>query len=298
VTTAAWGAFAAFGSSCTWAYASARYAQASRDVGSTRVNLARATVVVPIYLAAVAITSGTHAFDHVTPTGVAWLFASVICSYGLADNLFFSSARRIGVSTALAIASTYPLWAALVGALWSGERFGPVRALGTLLCVGGVIALVRLSPTAHAEAGTPHRDRLGILLAFATSILWAGNTVSIKHGAVGLTVWQANGIRYSIALVLLGTQVLLSRAKPPSSRPRGGWTRLLPAIIADAVFGSIFFVYGLAHTDLSVGAPLSSQAPLLAVPFAIALGEERWNPARFAAVTATVAGIVALILAA
>jgi len=298
VTPTLWGALAAFGSSCTWAYASARYAQASRDVGSTRVNLARAVVVVPIYAVAVAVGSGAHALDGVTPAGVAWLFASVLCSYGLADNLFFASARRLGVSTALAIASTYPLWAALVGATFSGERFGPARAAGTLLCVGGVIALVRLSPAAQAERGAPHRYRTGGALAIVTSILWAGNSVSIKHGAVGLTVWQANAIRYSIALALLSTQVLLSGARPSLPRPRGGWTRLLPAILSDAVFGSVFYVYGLSHTDLSVGAPLSSQAPLLSVPFAIALGEERWSTPRFAAVTATVAGIVALILAA
>jgi drug/metabolite transporter (DMT)-like permease len=298
VSTAFWGALAAFGSSCTWAYSSARYAQASRDVGSTRVNLARALVVVPIYLTVCALMFGRHVLDGVTSTGCTWLLASVMCSYGLADSLFFVSARRLGVSTALAISSTYPLWAALTGAIFSHERFGPLRIAGTLLCVGGVIALVELSPTARAERGQPHRDRLGIALAVLTSILWAGNSVSIKQGAVGLSVWQANCIRYSMALVILSTQVLLSRKKPAEPRPRGGWTRLVPAIIADAIFGSIFYVYGLSNTDLSVGAPLSSQAPLLSVPVAIALGEERWNAARFLAVTATVGGIVVLILAA
>jgi drug/metabolite transporter (DMT)-like permease len=298
VSPASWGALAALGSSCTWAYASARYSMASRDVGSARVNLARAIVVVPIYFTVVAFDSGARALDGVTSTGSAWLLASVLCSYALADNLFFSAARRLGVSTALTIASTYPLWAALVGVVFAGERFGPLRAAGTLLCVGGVIALVRLAPRTRDEKGPPHRDRFGFALAFVTSILWAGNSVSIKHGAVGLTVWQANAIRYSMALVLLSGQVALSRTPPPSPRPAGGWTGLLPAIIADAVFGSVFYVYGLAHTDLSVGAPLSSQAPLLSVPVAIALGEERWSTARFAAVTATVGGIVALILAA
>jgi drug/metabolite transporter (DMT)-like permease len=295
---ALYGALAAFASSCTWAFASARYAQVSRDIGSTRVNLSRAVFVVPIYVALVAITSRAHALDGVTPSGVLWLFASVICSYGFADNLFFASARRLGVSTALSIASTYPLWAALTGVLSSGERFGPVRASGTLLCVGGVIALVRLSPAARDGQGRPHRDVLGFALAFLTSLLWAGNSVSIKRGAVGLTVFQANALRYSMALLLLGTTVALSRTRPPASRPMGGWRRLVPAIVADAVFGSILYVYGLSHTDLATGATLSSQAPLISVPVAILLGEERWNAKRFAAVTATVAGIALLLVAA
>ena len=52
----------------------------------------------------------------------------------------------------------------------------------------------------------------------------------------------------------------------------------------------------LAHTDLAVGATLSSLAPLLVVPVAIAMGEERWSPARFGAVLATVLGIALLVV--
>ena len=67
--------------------------------------------------------------------------------------------------TALSIASSYPLWAALVGSLASGEPFGPLRATGTLLCVGGVIALVRLAPSQEPGApGTRGRADLGGLV--------------------------------------------------------------------------------------------------------------------------------------
>ena len=65
--------------------------------------------------------------------------------------------------------------------------------------------------------------------------------------------------------------------------------------VLDAIFGSIFFVYGLANTDLAVGATLSSLSPLISVPFAIALGEERWSAPRAIAITATVGGIVLLV---
>ena len=66
---------------------------------------------------------------------------------------------------------------------------------------------------------------------------------------------------------------------------------------AEACIGSSLFVYGLAHTDLAVGATLSSVAPLLSVPFALVYREERWSGSRFAAVTATVAGVIALVVA-
>src|SRR5262249_6439995 len=81
-----------------------------------------------------------------------------------------------------------------------------------------------------------------------------------------------------------------------NTRPTGGWRSLLPAILCDALCGSIFYVYGLAHTDLAIGATLSSLAPLVSVPFAILLREERWSAARFVAVLTTVVGIAVLLL--
>jgi drug/metabolite transporter (DMT)-like permease len=286
------GALAALGSSVTWAFASTRYAQASRDVGSQRVNFARALVVVPIYAAIVFAHRGTRALDGVDGAHLGWLVMSVLCSYALADGLFFAAARRLGISTALSIASSYPLWAALAGALVRHEPFGPWRMAGTLLCIGGVVALVRLHG-ARAD-GRRSGDPWGVAFAAAASLLWAGNSFSIKEASQGLGVWQVNSVRYLIALALLGAQVAFAR---PASRPAPGrgWLALVPAILTDALLGSVLYVFGLANTDLAVGSTLSSLAPLISVPFAIALGEETWSAARFAAVTATVGGVAILV---
>jgi drug/metabolite transporter (DMT)-like permease len=197
------------------------------------------------------------------------------------------------VSSALAIASTYPLWAALKGTLIDGERFGPGRALGTLLCVGGVAAIIKTGRAA-AEPEQPGDGRaLGVPLALATSVLWAGNTIGIKAGSVGLPFYTVNAMRYGFALAILGGLVLLGRA-PGATRPARGWARLVPAIVIDCLVGSACFIYGLTHTDLAVGATLSSLAPLLALPFAVWLGAERLTFAKLAAVIVTVGGIVLL----
>src|SRR3954451_9351193 len=155
---ALFGALAAFGSSLTWAFASVRYSQVSRNVGSARVNLARALVVAPFYLI-VGLALHGRALAAIDLRSAGWLTLSVFGSYALADNLFFSATRRLGVPTALSIASTYPLWAALVGVTLRGERFGLFRLGGTLLCVLGVTALVRLAP--KREEKSESRSSLG-----------------------------------------------------------------------------------------------------------------------------------------
>ncbi len=297
------GALAAVASAALWAFASTRYAQASRAVGSARVNLTRASAVLPVFAVATLVTTRGHVLAGIDGTRAAWLGLSVLCAYGFADNVFFAAARRVGVTTALAIASSYPLWAAFAGALWRGERFGLARAAGTLLCVCGVIALIVLAPQAadeHPHAHSSRREaRDGILLALLTSVLWAGNTVSVKLGGTGITPWHANLIRFLIAWpILAATSALTTRPAKDDAVARGAYRALVPVALAEACVGSTLFVYGLAHTDLAVGATLSSLAPLMSVPFALLYHEERWSPPRFAAVTATVAGVVILIVGA
>jgi drug/metabolite transporter (DMT)-like permease len=258
------------------------------------------------------LTTHGHIGAGVTTARAAWLGLSVICAYAFADNVFFAAARRVGITTALAIASSYPLWAAVAGALWHGERFGPLRAAGTLLCVGGVIALIALAPQAaelakgeptkkaHPNAHSTLREaREGILLSLLTSVLWAGNTVSVKLGGTGLTAWHANLLRFLIAWpILAATSALTTRPTRDDDEARTAYRALIPVSLAEACVGSSLFVYGLSHTDLAVGATLSSLAPLLSVPFALLYREERWSAPRFYAVTATVAGVIILIVGA
>jgi drug/metabolite transporter (DMT)-like permease len=134
-----------------------------------------------------------------------------------------------------------------------------------------------------------------LLLSFLTSFLWAANSITVKRGAEGLEVGQTNMIRCCFALAFLLPQVIWGEGKGRPAAPAAGWRAYLPAIAADSLVGGVCYVYGLAHTDLAVGATLVSLAPLVSVPVALATGVERWHPRRALAVTATVAGIVALV---
>ena len=126
-------------------------------------------------------------------------------------------------------------------------------------------------------------------------MLWAGNTVSVKLGGTGIAAWHANLIRFLIAWpILAATSSLTTRPTRDDAVARAAYRGLVPVSLAEACVGASLFVYGLAHTDLAVGATLSSLAPLMSVPFALLYREERWSPPRFAAVTATVAGVIDL----
>jgi len=291
------GPAAAFIASVTWAYATARYARAAREVGSTRVNAMRAFTAFPVFVLLYAAFGTGPVLSRLDFTRTTFLVVSVVSSYGGADTLFLMAARRIGVSTALSIASVYPLWASLWGVVVDGEPLGPMRAAGILCAVAGVIWLVRLSGGSDSAAGE-RRDARGLGLALVTSLLWAANSVGVKQGATDLDPLGVTAFRFFVGLVLLAPQLAMPGVRALPRAPSGGWLPVLPALVADAILGSLAYVYGLSHTDLAVGATLSSLAPLVSVPFAIALGEERWNRVRFAAIVLTVSGIALLMTSA
>ncbi len=287
------GAAAALGSSLTWAFASTRYAQGTRLVGSVRVNFARALVASPICVAVAAVTTGGLPWRGVTAPAFGWLALSVLCAYTVADGLFFFAATRVGVPTALCIASAYPLWATLAAATWSHEPFTASRAAGTVLCVAGVATLVRLTGRSAARSDG---DLLGIALAFGASLMWAVTPIAVKHGGAGLDPWQVNAVRYPLSLLALGAVLAVRRGRGGgASAPKLPWRLLLAPALVDGVAGSACYVYALGHTDLAIGATLTSLAPLVSVPVAVVMGEERWSVPRFAAVAATVGGVAILV---
>lgn len=288
------GPVAAFTASVTWAFATTRYSRASREVGSARVNLARAVVATSAFAVLRLLDGGGHPFAGLTPSAASWLLASIVCSYALGDSLFLTASRRVGVTTALSIASTYPLWAALWGTVIDREPLGAARGAGMLLAVGGVMWLVQLGP-ADAARGA-RRDWGGIVLAFVTSLLWALNSIGLKRGSTGMNLLDVNVFRFGAAFVLLLPQLRLPAARAYATSPTGGWRTLLPALLVDCVLGALSYVYGLSHTDLAVGATLSSLAPLISVPFAIAAGEDQFDARRLAAIAATVSGVALLVV--
>jgi drug/metabolite transporter (DMT)-like permease len=65
-----------------------------------------------------------------------------------------------------------------------------------------------------------------------------------------------------------------------------GW-----AFGVEVFFGSLFFLYGLSHAPLVLGTVLTSLAPVIAVPIALMMRLENFNPKRVLGVVITLLGL-------
>jgi drug/metabolite transporter (DMT)-like permease len=304
------GPVCSFLSSVTWAIGSAGYSRLSRGHSPFAVNFARATVALPLYLTALVVVSGGPAAGwglliHAPAEQIMWFALSILASYGLGDVFFMWSTRSLGVPAALAIGSTYPLLTAGAGALIQGETLSVLQCLGLLLTVAGIVVVILSgkddpsvvtapsSEGAHAAPAHLTSRKLGVLLAFGTMVMWALNSVASARVKVDPLV--ANTYRMALGLAMSAG---FSRVIAPGTEIVMPWRVIrgaLPVFVAEALFGSFFFVYGLSHSSLALGSTLASLAPILAVPVSIALRLERFSLVRTVAVCVVVLGLWLLV---
>ena len=225
----------------------------------------------------------------------------MIASYGLGDVLFLWSTRSLGVPGALAIASSYPIWTAMGGPSNLQQVFGLV------LAVGGVIIVILNGPAvaqsrAHPEGSTKFENllnqrRVGVALAFATSLAWALNSLSVSRGGSDLSTPVCNTIRMFLALGLCSGISMLTVRKFYLPLPLTEFKRWMWLLVMEAFGGSYFYMYGLSHSPLMIGSTLSSLAPVLAVPVAWILQLEKISFLRTLGVGLVVTGLWLLMSA-
>ena len=300
------GPLLALTSSCTWALGSTAFSSIARRHAPHVINFQRAVISVLLIFISCLGVFGWHGLrDQLTVVPLndhIWIFLSVLGSYAFGDVLFLHASTRIGISSALCIASLYPLWAFLAGVLSGRTPFVAQHALGLILVVVGTIGVIRSGAQKKTDLNhNPKEHLLGVILAFATSLLWATNSFAIARTSAGLSPWAINLTRLGMGLILIplvGWFMTHKASKgfhlflDATSLKKYWW-----AFVLEGYIGSSCFVYGLMHTPLALGVALTSLAPVISLPFSVAFGLEKPKLGKALAVIVVVAGMIVLVQA-
>lgn len=309
------GPIAAFLSSVTWAFGSATYTKLSFQKSAAAINYTRAFLAAPLFLFAwVAFEAkGVTLFaalQNVSASSFGWIFLSILSSYGLGDVVFLLAARKMGILGALAIASAYPIWTGFLGAVFLGESLSLINYFGITLAVVGIVVVILVEPggpkasTLSAEEGKGNSTGSeasrksskigGVLLAILTSLFWALNSYSVAKLSRELDPFFSNFLRMGLSIPICLLSLIWMKERSwwiGRSQLKKHWL----VFVLESFGGSAFFVYGLGHSSLAVGATLSSLAPVVVVPVAWVLRLERVSISRLFAVLAVVLGISLLL---
>jgi drug/metabolite transporter (DMT)-like permease len=287
---------AALASSFTWAVGVSAFTPLSRRYPAYVINLHRILLALPtFFLILIFRGSLVSSFAAVTQHQVLWATIAVLASYAFGDALFLMSTKRLGAPAALAIASTYPVWSALGARIFQGEVLAASKYLGIGIVILGTIFVILSGAKKETSSLAPARKFAylgGVLLAFSCAFCWALNTVAVKEMGQGLDAVMVNAFRLAIALVLCPLiGVSMNGLKSFRMIPRRDFLPILPIFAIEAIAGPFLYVYGLSHSPLAIGAALTALAPVISVPIAVVLGQEKFSLPKTLGVSAVVVGV-------
>ena len=285
------GALCALGAALAWSVTSLLARSVIAHYGSVTINAVRSGVAGTLLATWVVVSDGPATLVTMSWTTFGLLTVSIVAAIAVGDSVFFESTRAIGLGRAMTIATTYPIGAAVLAAMLFGEIITTGIALGTLLTLTGVGVIV----SARTEA-RPERLWFGVWTAVLASVAWAVSTVMMKPPLREIEPLTAQAIRLPLASVLLFLTPW-TRGTFAALRDGGNGPLLRMGVLSVVTaFSSVLFVASLKYAGVTVGAVLSSTAPLFAIPLGVMFLGERVSPAIVIGAIIAVAGIVVLQL--
>ena len=264
-------------SALLWAVSSVLFTVGAKRLHVVPLNLIRCLVSTAFFWALLPFYGGFEALAAIPPTAWLWLIVSVLTLLVVGDTLYFRSMDLAGVSWAMPVSNSSPLWAILLAALFVGEPLTWTLLAGTVLVVLGIVLVSR--PAGKASQGGPvdwRSRRTGLLMALVVSVLWAIGLVALKPATEGIHSVVANSVRQPLgALIMLGLNLAQGRWRDFRGLDTKSWMVILVASLVGTGIGTLFFVMAIQMAGAGRTAVLTATSPLMAIPFSMMWLQER-----------------------
>jgi drug/metabolite transporter (DMT)-like permease len=205
------GEFAALFTAVCWSFTSIFFNNASRAIGSVRVNRLRLLVASGILLIAHWIFLGSPLPLQATDQQWLWLGLSGIIGLALGDAFLFQAYVHIGARLTTLIMALDPVFSTIIAWLWLGEKLTLIEIGGILLTVLGVAWVVM----EHSNGNSPHSKKdlfLGILCGIGAVLGQAFGFVLSKMGLQnGFSPLSGVLIRILVATAVMWVLAIITR---------------------------------------------------------------------------------------
>lgn len=206
------------------------------------------------------------------------ILAAAFLGIGAGEVLVINAVPRIGASRAYALASSYPVFTALIAVTVLGETLTFMAGTGAGLIVVGA-GMLSLEPKALRGAArrlpTTLRTSIGAGLALLASVLFSLDLIVLKIALDGLSPEAVNALRMPLATVGLHLVALAATRDWPVVRlgKRDSLVALVSGLFALTI-GGFMFLSGIQQVGAARGAALSATSPVFVLILSgIFLGE-------------------------
>ena len=263
------GELAALGAAISWAIAPIMYRKALSNTSPVSANIVRcATNAAVLMILLFALGLGGVLASLPLWVVLVTVFSGLI-GLGLGDTLYMTGLKTIGVSRAVPLASSYPLF----GLIWAVSLLG--QPLSFFAVVGAVVILLGIWLLSRRKDGETTQAKgktllLGVIFSLVTAVVWSVSLtlmdIVVSNGITGL---QAN---YAITTIRITSIALFLGAAAPFIDRKRGFFKIsrkgiallcIGGLIANGV-GWLLMNYSFLNLPEAQAIPISSTSPLFA----------------------------------
>lgn len=263
------GEITALGAALCWTLSAVLYKTALADAKPVSANISRC-VSTTLFLILCLVVAGKLQSLTTLPAYQMFL-AGLSGAVGLClgDTMYMHSLSLIGVSKAVPITCTYPLFTMLFAALFSNEQITLFLLFGALLIVVGI----QLISQEKNKSKNLRRSVIfrGVLVALVTAVVW-GVSIALMNHALEFSELATLDVAFTINVVrMLATTILFLALSPFIDRKfrfirlkMKTWMILALGGIVALGLGWTLLALSLLHIQASRAVPISSVSPLFA----------------------------------
>ena len=291
------GEFFALLTAALWSVSSMVFTEATRKIGSVRVNITRLLLAL-FYLITVIWVSGASML--LSFSQILNLVLSGVIGLAIGDSFLFKAFQQMGARLSMLILSSAPGMAAVVAYLFLGEELSPLGVAGivTTLAGGSLVILGRGAQAAH-----PRKIRwMGVLFALIGA---AGQGIGLIFAKLAFNEGDINGfvaalVRISGSLIVLLPVALvagrLSGLIATLNRERKAFLLTGVGSIVGPFLGITFSLIAVANTKVGIAATLMATVPIIMVPMVKLVYKETLSWRAIIGACIAVAGVALLFL--
>lgn len=295
------GEIAALSAAFCWALSAVMYKNVLRKTGYLAANLVRSAFAVLFLILVLPFVLNQ---SSLLATNEYFILAiGGITNLVIGDTLYFIGLKKVGVSQALPISSSYPLYVMFFAAMVLGEPLTSGVLIGTPLIVVGII-LISLGGNQENCSSSDASPRVkGLVSSIAAAVFWSVGLTCYKFALLShqtfdpalstfVTVFRTSAILpFLLVLVIAGRE---SKQVTKLSRMNTA-TLGVAGILALGVGGILLFTsYSLINANIAT--PLSSISPLFSLALARQYAREKTTLRNIVGTVLIVVGVVVVSL--